>query len=394
MKKLIAFSFIILFFCADGKKVKEKSDGAISAEQAILIDCDTGECFFEKNGDARCVPSSMTKLLTLYILFSAISEGRIKMQDEFPVSMEAQKMQGSRSFFQAGTMAKVEDLIRSIVVHSGNDACVVVAEKMFGDVDAFAQAMNDKAKEFRLKNSNFTNPAGMPDEGHFSCVHDLAIIAQRIIHDFPQYYHYFSEKTFTVNSITQNNRNTLLGNSLNIDGLKTGKTNAGGYGIVVSAKNDGKRLIVVVNGCKDAKSRAQDANKLLALGFREFSSTGIAESGKPITEVAVWLGVKDKVKLCTHEDVIASVPKKYQNSLKVEVTMKEPVDAPIALGTKLGELVYRYDSFVSPKYDLFPCEPVEKANFWERAKFSLKHLIFGNGNADTQAEVKKIDINK
>ncbi|MDR2158255.1 MAG: hypothetical protein LBO02_02990, partial [Holosporaceae bacterium] len=213
---------------------------------------------------------------------------------------------------------------------------------------------------------------------HFSSVHDLAIISQRLITDFPQFYHYFAEKVFTINSITQQNRNTLLGNALKVDGLKTGKTDSGGYGIAASASNDGKRLIVVVNGCKTAKARAQDANKLLALGFKEFTPLKIAEAGRPIAEISVWFGVKDKINLCTHEDIIVSIPKKYQKLLKAEAILNEPAEAPIALGSKLGELVYKYGNVTSQRYDLFACESVEKVGFLRRAQLSLKHLIFGN----------------
>ncbi|MDR0631789.1 MAG: D-alanyl-D-alanine carboxypeptidase [Holosporaceae bacterium] len=387
MKNIAVLLAIAVLFTSEAKKTeKQKATNKelISAGQAVLIDHETGDCLFEKNKDEKCVPSSMTKLMTLYILFSAISSGRIKLDDEFPVSEAAQKMKGSRSFFQAGTMARVEDLIRSIVVHSGNDACVVVAEKISGDEEAFADEMNEKAHKFGLKNTNFANPTGMPDDEHFSSVGDIAIISRKIISDFPQFYHYFSEKVFTVNSITQKNRNTLLGNSLKVDGLKTGKTDSGGYGIAVSAENDGKRLIAVVNGCKTARARAQDANKLLALGFREFSPIKIAEAGKPVTEISVWLGIKNKVNLCTHEDIVVSLPQKYKKLLTVEAKLRDPVEAPIVLGAKLGELIYKYGNVVSKSYDLFTCEAVEKVGFFQRMKFSLKRLIYGyEGNVKT-----------
>ncbi|MDR1982804.1 MAG: D-alanyl-D-alanine carboxypeptidase [Holosporaceae bacterium] len=395
MKRIIIFLAVVLLSAVEAVSPdkKTKTNQLISAKQAILIDHETGECLFEKCADEECVPSSMTKLMTLYLLFSAISSNRIKLDDEFPVSEIAQKMKGSRSFFQAGTLAKVEDLIRSIVVHSGNDACVIVAEGLSGDIETFAEEMNEKGKEFGLRNTNFVNPTGMPDEEHFSSVRDLATISRRIISDFPQFYHYFSEKTFTINSITQQNRNNLLGNSLKVDGLKTGKTNSGGYGIAASAASEGKRLIAVINGCKTSKARAKDANKLLALGFREFTPFKIAEAGKQIAEISVWLGVKDKIGLCPHEDVTVLMPKKYRKLLKVEVKFKEPIEAPIALGTKLGELVYKYGTVTSQKYDLFAQESVGRADFFQRAKLSLKHLIFGDGDIK-QAVKSTIGVTK
>ncbi|GHU10686.1 D-alanyl-D-alanine carboxypeptidase [Alphaproteobacteria bacterium] len=339
----------------------------IGAAQMILVDFD-GERLFEKNADERCVPSSMTKLMTAYLLFEAIENGSLKLEDELPVSELAQGKEGSRSFFKAGTLAKVEDLVRSIVVHSGNDACTIVAEKISGSDDAFAELMNQKAETFGLQNTHFMNSTGLPDENHYSCASDLTTIAKRLISDFPQYYHYFSEKTFTVNDITQHNRNTLLGNSMNVDGLKTGKTDAGGFGIVVSAKKDGKRLICVVNGCKSMKERAFEANKILSIGFAEFMPVTIAASYKAVGSAKVSIGKSDTVGVCTHEDIVVSILKKYKGNIVVELSLDEPVEAPIVAGNKLGTMVFKYGTFVSKPYDVFAIEGVEKLTFWERVK--------------------------
>jgi D-alanyl-D-alanine carboxypeptidase (penicillin-binding protein 5/6) len=228
----------------------------------------------------------------------------------------------------------------------------------------------------------------MPGEDHFSSVRDLAMICRRIILDFPQFYHYFAEKTFTVNSITQQNRNTLLGNSLGIDGLKTGKTDAGGYGIAVSAESDGKRLIAVVNGCKTARARAADANKLLAFGFREFSRLKIAEADRPVSEISVLFGVKEKVGLCTCEDVVLSIPKKDRKLLKIEARMTEPLEAPVGRGARAGELVYRYGG-ICRRFPLYTCEATERVGFWQRIKLSLKYLIFGGVSATPAIEAAR-----
>jgi D-alanyl-D-alanine carboxypeptidase (penicillin-binding protein 5/6) len=397
MKKIAIILAIVAFFDSEAGKSKKKAateEAFINAKQAVLIDAETGDCFFEKNSDERCSPSSMTKLMTLYILFSAVSSGRVKLDDEFPISETAQKMTGSRSFFQAGTTAKIEDLIRSVAVHSGNDACVAIAEGLAGDVEAFAKEMNEKANEFGLKNTNFMNPTGMPNEEHFSSVADIAEISRRIIFDFPQFYHYFSEKTFAINSITQQNRNTLLGNSLKVDGIKTGKTDSGGYGIAASAENKGKRLIAVVNGCKSSKARAKDANKLLAIGFKEFIPVKIAEAGKPITEIGVSMGVKDKVGLCAHEDIVVLISKKHMDTLKVEAKLKAPPEAPIALGAKLGELVYTYGNVASKLYDLFAYEAIQRVGFFQQAKILLSRLISKDKDdrkaSETSVEIKVV----
>ena len=355
-----------------------KSNEIISADYAVLMDFDTGEMLFSKNADRKFRPASMTKLMTAYVIFSAIQDGKIQMEDEFPVSMKAQKMEGSRSFFRAGTFAKVEDLIKSIIIHSGNDACVIISEGLYGDEAAFVDEMNRKAEEFGLQNTHFNNAHGLTDDDHFSSAHDLAIIAQHLITDFPQYYEYFSEKTFTINGITQPNRNVLLGDSLGVDGLKTGHTEASGWGIVVSAKRDGKRLISVVNGCKSESARAQDSRKLLTMGFRQFSNIKIAKMNQPITTAKVWMGVKNEVGLCTHEDIVVHVPDKYKKSVVVEAKITEPVEAPIMPGAIIGKLTYKFGNFVSKEYPLFAFEAVDRLGILGRAVFSFNHLVFGS----------------
>lgn len=371
---------------ADVKKEDFKSQNLsisnqiITAEYGVVMDCETGEILFDQKATDKCVPSSMTKLMTLYILFSELAAGRLKMTDEFQVSVRAQKQEGSRSFLQAGTFVKVEDLVRCIIVHSGNDACVVVAEGLCGDVSAFVMEMNEKAKEMGLQNSHFENPMGLPDNSHYSCVADIAVISRRLILDFPQYYHYFSEREFKINNISQFNRNRLLGNSMGIDGLKTGRTSAGGFGISVSASNNGHRLIAVVNGCKSSKDRAADANKLLAIGFREFMPYSVATAGHPVTTARVWLGEKPVINVCTNENINISIHKKYRDTLKVNVTLKDPLEAPIKLGDQVGTLTYSYANFVSKPYPIFAAEESNKLGWFDRAIFTIKALIFGSSS--------------
>ncbi len=364
----------------------------ISADYAVLIDFDTGEVLFSKNADKRFRPASMTKLMTVYIVFCAIRDGKINLEDEFPVSMKAQRMEGSRSFFRAGTFAKVEDLIKSIIIHSGNDACVIISEGLYGDESTFVDEMNQKAEEFGLQNTHFNNAHGLTDDNHFSSAYDLAVVAKHLITDFPQFYEYFSEKSFTVNGITQPNRNVLLGDSLGVDGLKTGHTEASGWGIVVSAKKGGKRLISVVNGCKNESARAQDSRKLLTMGFRQFSNIKIAKMNYPITTAKVWMGVKNEVGLCTHEDIVIHAPDKYKKSVVIEAKILEPVEAPVVPGAVIGKLTYKFGNFVSQGYDLFACESVDRLGMLGRAVFSLNNLVFGSSSTPDfliEGETKK-----
>ncbi|MBR1735207.1 MAG: D-alanyl-D-alanine carboxypeptidase [Alphaproteobacteria bacterium] len=355
------------------KKKNTKSELIISVpKQSIVMDFDTGEVVSELNAHELCTPSSMTKIMTLYLVFEALVEGKLHLDEELPVSENAKNQEGSRSFFEAGSLVSVKNLILSMIVHSGNDACVVIAEKLAGDEEAFAALMNEKAEQFGLKNTHFTNSTGLPNEKHYSTMYDLAIISRHIIADFPEYYRYFAEKTFTANGITQNNRNTLLGNSLNIDGLKTGHTKAGGFGIVISGKKNGKRLIAIVNGCKSEKARAIEANKILALGFNEYINVKVASKDYPVTTANVQFGKRDKVNLYTNENISAVIPKKYRKSLVISVNVNEPIPAPILHGTKVGTLTYKYGNYSSKEFELFVHEPVAKMNTVERFSYNIK----------------------
>lgn len=369
------------------KKIIQKTEKVISApKQSIVMDFDTGEVLLGTDLNEPCAPSSMTKIMTVYLVFEALVEGRLHIEDELPVSENAKSQEGSRSFFEAGSLVKVEDLIRSMIVHSGNDACVVIAEKMAGDEEAFANMMNEKAEQFGLKNTHFMNSTGLPEDAHYSTMYDLAVITRHIIADFPEYYHYFSEKTFTANGITQQNRNTLIGNSLNVDGLKTGHTSVGGFGIVISGKKEGKRLIAIVNGCTSSKSRAIEANKILAMGFNEYTPVKIASQDSPIATAAVDLGKRDKVNLYVDEDINVSIPKKYRHSLVVGINVKEPIPAPVLAGSKVGTLTYKYGNFSSKEYDLFVHEPVAKLNVFEIVLLKVKSL-FSNKRSNIETPI-------
>ncbi|MDR3151808.1 MAG: D-alanyl-D-alanine carboxypeptidase [Holosporaceae bacterium] len=386
-KKKVPKSKISRLVIGETKKngIKKGEEQESGARQKLLVDFDTGDRLFEKSADERCAPSSMTKLMTIYLLFEAIENGSLKLTDELPVSEAAQSKEGSRSFFKAGTLAKVEDLIRSIIVNSGNDACTIVAEKISGDEEAFAGFMNEKAAIFGLKNTHFKNASGLPDNEHYSCASDLVTMAQRLLKDFPQHYHYFSEKGFEVNGIFQKNRNVLLGNNLNVDGLKTGETSAGGAGMVVSAKKNGKRLIGMVNGCKNARERAHEANKLMAMGYGEYIPLKLATAYAAIGYAAVSVGKSDYVEVCTQEDISIFILKKYKNDVVVERALVGFAEAPVISGTKLGTMVFKYGNVVSKKYDLFARETVERLTFWERIGAFFLNL-FGSGKSKNSAK--------
>src|SRR5579883_1181783 len=286
----------------------------VQARQAIAIDFDTGTVLYEKNADQRMTPSSMSKMMTSYLAFKALKEGRIKLDSLLPVSEKAWRMQGSKMFVMLGTQVKVEDLLRGMIVQSGNDACVVLAEGLAGSESAFAEQENAEAQRMGLTNSHFMDASGWPNPEHYSSARDLATIARHLIKDFPEYYHYFSEIDFTygVNDkgipIKQGNRNPLLYKNLNVDGIKTGHTDDGGYGETVSALRNGQRVIIVLNGMASMKARSEESEKLLEWSFREWGIYKLFNAGDVVDTADVWLGTQPSVKLVTKDPVEVTIP--------------------------------------------------------------------------------------
>ncbi|WP_252508706.1 D-alanyl-D-alanine carboxypeptidase family protein [Magnetospira sp. QH-2] len=308
------------------------------AKQAILLDFNTGAVLFEKEPDTRMAPSSMSKLMTVFMLLEALKDGRLSLEDTFPVSKKAWKMGGSKMFVEVDTRVKVEDLLRGIIVQSGNDACIVVAESLGGSESAFAQLLTAKAHDLGMVNSNFMNASGWPHKEHWSTARDLSILARETIASFPEYYHYYSERSFTFNKIRQGNRNPLLFKEMGADGLKTGHTEAGGYGLTASAQRNGRRLIMVVNGLKSVRARASEAERLMEWGFREFGNYDLFRAGDTVLEAPVWLGEAGQVPLIIEEDLIITLKRTARKKMKVTVSYEEPIPAPVVKGTRLATL--------------------------------------------------------
>jgi D-alanyl-D-alanine carboxypeptidase (penicillin-binding protein 5/6) len=306
-----------------------------TAKQAILLDLSTKEVLFEKNSQEKMFPSSMSKLMTTYIVFKKLRAGDLDLSTKFKVSEKAWKTGGSRTFLDLDDEVSVEDLLRGVIVQSGNDAAVVLAEGISGDEEQFAKLMNDTAKELGLNNSNFTNSTGLPDENHVMTANDLVKLATAIIGEFPEYYEFFSQKEFTYNNITQPNRNTLIG-ELGVDGMKTGHTDAGGYGVVVSAKEGGRRLILVVNGLRNELERAKEVKEILDYGFKNFKVAKVLSKDQQIGEVKVWYGDRASLPIVVSEDV--NIIEKQNGSLHSVLRYKEPLVAPIKKGDKVAEI--------------------------------------------------------
>ena len=279
------------------------------ARQAFVIDYDTDAALLEKNPDERMPPSSMSKLMTMYMVFDRLKQGRLKLDQELPVSERAWRMGGSKMFVQAGTAVPVEALIRGVVVQSGNDACVVFAEAISGSEQQFADAMNEKAREIGLASSTFRNSTGWPDPEHRTTCRDLARLAKRIIADFPEYYAYYNERSFRWNDITQENRNPTLARVPGADGFQTGHTEEAGYGLTASAKRGERRLILVFNGLPTMRARAEESERLLEWGFREFENVSLFRAGETVEEVPVYLGDRRTVPLVGGRDVVVTLPR-------------------------------------------------------------------------------------
>jgi D-alanyl-D-alanine carboxypeptidase (penicillin-binding protein 5/6) len=346
------------------------------ATEAIVMDYQTGAILFEKNADQQVQPASLSKLMTIYLLFEALKKGEVTLDDTFPVSEEAWALrEGSKMFVGIGTKIRVEDLIRGIIVQSGNDACVVVAEGLAGSVPAFVERMNAKAKELGLTNSRFDNPHGLEDPNQLMTARDIALLSRHLIKDFPEDYRYFSEKEFTFNGIKQGNRNPLLYKDPTVDGLKTGHLSVSGYSVAVSANRNGRRLIVVLIGMKSMQERSDEAAKVLDWAYREFDNYTVAKAGAVMADAPVWLGREETVPFAVGDDLLVTLPRAARDKLSAKAVFDGPIPAPIAKGQALGKLVISAPDMSDMEVPLIAANDVPKLGFFGRVVAALKHFI-------------------
>ncbi len=371
MRKL----FIVLFFTFFYSSVFSIET---PAKQAILYDYETNTVIFEKNSDELMSPSSMSKIMTIYYVFKKIKEGEVALDDEFEISKKAWKKGGSRMFLNLGSKVKVEDLIRGIIVQSGNDACIAIAEGISGSEDLFVEELNLLAKELGLRNSSFTNSTGWPDPDHLMTIRDLLTITIRTIEDFPELYHYYSEKEFTYNDIKQMNRNPLLFSSLSSDGLKTGHTSLGGYGLVATVKKEDRRLILILNGLSSSRNRTKESERLIKIGFNQFENIIVSEKGKSLIKVPVWAGNKKSIKLLADNKISLTVPKRLKKNLKFKIKYQSPIIPPVKKHQKVGKLVIeKKNGELLKEFDLLSSDNVKKIGFFSKILLNLKYLLLG-----------------
>ena len=373
---------------------------ATNAEHAVLMDGATGAILWQKNGFVAMPPASMSKLMTLDLLFQRLKDGRVKLTDSFPVSEKAWRTGGSKMFVMVGNSIPVEDLIRGIIIQSGNDACVVVAEALGGTEEGFVGMMNRRAKELGLKNSHFVNPNGLPDPpGQLMSAHDLAVLARDIITNYAQYYHYFGEREFAWNGIRQPNRNTVLEKFQGADGLKTGYTDAAGYGVVASAVHDGRRLILVLGGLRypdldqfapvkrdwiAEQRRGEEAARVLGLAFREFRQYKLFGANAVVGRAPVWQGSQESVPLVVGAPLAVTLQVESRAQMKVSLQFDGPVQAPVLKGQRIGTLKVEAPDYPGTEVPIYAGEAVGSASIFSRMFAGLHALIFGPPAAPAQ----------
>ena len=348
------------------------------ARNAYILDLSTNTVLLSKQADIPMPPASMSKLMTVYMVFDRLKRSSLSLEDKFLVSKKAWKKGGSKMFVKVGDRVSVEDLLRGIIIQSGNDACIVVAEALGGSEEAFAEMMTKKAKEIGLTNSTFANATGWPHPDHRMSARDLAVLANRLIEEFPELYRFYSEKTFTYSKIKQSNRNPLLYRDIGADGLKTGHTRKAGYGLTASAVRGDRRIVLVLNGLTSVRQRSQESLRLMEWAFRAFKPVSMFKFGENVTEAEVWLGNAPKVPLVIDRDLNLTLPRNAIDKMKVTVRMQNPVAAPVRKGQKFGTLHIQVPGAPDREYPLTAGTDVGQLGFVGRIGAAIKHVLWGS----------------
>ena len=347
----------------------------IGAESYLVIDAATGDVLASENARMRLPPASLTKIMTSYIIADEIEQGRITLDDRVPISVKAWRMEGSRMFIREGTEVSVADLLRGIVIQSGNDASVAMAEYIAGDEEAFAGLMTQTAKSLGMNNTNFMNATGLPDEMHYTTAEDLAILTRALINRFPEHYAIYSEKYFSYNDIRQANRNALLWRDDSVDGVKTGHTQAAGYCLVASAMENDTRLISVVMGARDERTRAAESQKLLNYGFRYYETVNLYAAGSSLKRVRVWSGLHESLEVGLDDAITLTIPRGGRDQLKAEINLQDVIEAPIERGQTLGALTLSLGDEMLVERPVVALNPVQAAG-WLSSALDDVQLMF------------------
>jgi D-alanyl-D-alanine carboxypeptidase (penicillin-binding protein 5/6) len=372
----LAVFWLTLVFTIAGQSLAQTtlqvpSPPEINARSYVLQDFHSGQILAQKNADQRVEPASITKLMTAYVVFNELANGNLKEDEKVTISEKAWRTGGSKMFIEVGKQVPVIDLLKGMVIQSGNDASVALAEHIAGSEETFASMMNQQAQRLGMHHSHFANATGLPHEDHYVTAADVAKLAAALVRDFPDYYKLFSEKQFTYNGITQHNRNTLLWRDPSVDGLKTGHTKSAGYCLAASAKRNGMRLISAVMGTESEKARADETQKLLNYGFRFFETHQLYKKGDPDLTVDVWKGEKETVKLGLGDDLFVTIPRGQYKKLSADVKLPRVLEAPVAQGQKIGVLKLGFDGKPLLQRDLLAKQSVATGGWWTRLTDSI-----------------------
>lgn len=350
---------------------------SLSASSYLLVDPHSGKVIVEHQADQRLPPASLTKMMTSYLVEHELARGNLKLTDKVRISEKAWRAPGSRMFVREGTFVELNDLLKGIIIQSGNDASIAVAEHLAGSESSFADLMNQHANLLGMNNTHFVNSTGLPAENHYSSARDLSILAQHIILDYPEHYKVYSEKYFTYNEIRQANRNKLLWRDSSVDGLKTGHTEEAGFGLVASAKKGDMRLISVVMGTKSEEARAQESQKLLTYGFRYFDTRQLYQKYEVLNENRVWGGATEQVKLGLGEHLYVTIPRGQEENLSASLSISEVIKAPIQPGDELGKVIISLNDEVITEKPLIALNAVEEGGFVKKVWDNLVLFFLG-----------------
>ncbi|MGM0769712.1 MAG: D-alanyl-D-alanine carboxypeptidase family protein [Pseudomonadota bacterium] len=357
---------------ANAQSVLIPSPPQVAASSYILMDPMSGQILMDENSNERLPPASLTKMMTAYIVERELDEGRISMSDMVPISVNAWRTEGSRTFVQEGTRVSVEDLLKGVIIQSGNDASVALAEFVAGSEDAFVDIMNQQAQLLGMRDTRFENATGLPSPDHFSTAHDLALLAKAIINDYPENYPLYAEKHFTYNNIRQPNRNSLLWRDDTVDGLKTGHTEEAGYCLVASAERNDTRLIAVVMGTESTAARAQEVQKMLNYGFRYYQSETLFSAGQELIGARIWGGRDDELAVGVTEDVNVTIPRGSRDSLESTVDLDSVIKAPIKVGDELGRVQVKLGDEVIVDQPVLALTDVPEGGLFKRLWDAIK----------------------
>lgn len=371
-RSLICFLLLLIHFTTWAQQLDAIPEAPqVAASSYILLDFHSGHVLASDNPHLQVEPASITKMMTAYVVFSEIKSGNLSLDDMVTISEKAWRTGGSKMFIEVDKQVKVEDLIRGMIIQSGNDACVALAEHIAGSEEVFASMMNQHAKKLGMNDSTFKNATGLPADGHLVSAFDVAILGKALIAEFPDLYHFYSEKEFTFNKIKQHNRNTLLYRDPTVDGFKTGHTEAAGYCLATSAMRNGMRLINVVMGTSSEKARADESQKLLNYGFRFYETHKLYNQGDERIKAEIWKGVDEEISLGLAEDLFITIPKGSYEKLDANVDLPNVITAPVQQGTQLGTLNLLLDGETIMKKPLVALQTAEAAGWWTRSMDSI-----------------------